>query len=1393
MKHLRTLLLTAGLLLIITDFLSAQALTNVRLASGMTVNRHPISAGNLILQQTAEKDIRFSITNLSNTTISRSFKLYLLPQPSGTPVVLWQATQSFSANQTVAFDRNTHPDLGTVVTQSAGTYRLELRGADGSNLNLVTLTSPLVPHVNGTNPATIIIWGAVPPLSTVMETAGTFAVKHPVSIGNLTLQYQKEKNISFKITNVSSSAVNRAFRLYMIPLVPGPTTVVWERALSFNAGQTLFFDRNNSPELGAIVTEAPGQYKLELRGSNIPDVTTVAPTSPLVPVSGATNPVTITIVECPDDYLAISPTGPINLCFGQTQTLTTGFSPNFTYQWRKNGVNITGANVNTYTVTGSGSYDVVITKSGCPSYIPAAVSVTIQPQITPTIAGLNAQYSNQDPAVTLTGSPSGGTFSGNGMNGNIFDPNTAGAGTHTITYSGTLNGCPYSVSQDVTVIDCPGQIVIAPGGPINLCPGEEIILNVPNDPSFSYQWRNDGVVLPGQTTASYVANTTGKYEVLITKPGCTPYLTPQVIVTMQPVITPSITGITPTVSNQSAPITLTGSPSGGTFSGNGIVGTTFDPVLAGIGTHTITYAGTLNGCPYTTSISVTVIACPPLNSAITPAGPHNLCFGQNIALSVPANPLFSFQWRRNGVNIPFATNANYTATQTGTYDVVISRTGCTSVTTPTVSVTVQGAITASITGLASQYTNQAPAVTMGGSPAGGTFMGPGVVGNTFNPAIAGVGTHVITYSGTFNGCPYSTTVQVTVVPCVNAVAITPPGPISVCFGGNVTLNAPNDPTYSYQWQRDNVNIPGATSRSYTATQSGNYRVVVTQAGCASVTSNVVQVTVQPQITPRITGLDTVYLVTAPPAVLTGTPAGGTFSGPGIVGNTFSPALAGVGTHIITYSGTLNGCPYSTTARTRVRPAGCSNPIYDTGSRSNNGDFYAIADINNDGLKDMLTANIMGILAIYINNGTAFNTGIPILVPANPVIRLPYIGTAESENLHYYDFDNDGAKDLLISFADPSTCSGTLVRIYWGTLAPPYFSALSFTNLAVMNNSCSVGYATDFNNDGKRDVFIESFLPGGERMYRNNGARNFTAVTPTAATSQGVYHVVKDWDGNGTEDLLSVDLNYGDPTYGLLFFAGIGNGNYVMPPLLHYRNEEPAVPHLSMQANPLQDNRLDIVFSAYADGTNGTRLYTGTWNPGIMNFSFRTQNILPQNASLLNILDANRDGFQDIIIQYYIGQQANLAAILNDGNGNFSAPRLLAQSTRYSFQGVFDFGDQCYKALGTSSSELTVFNVDINNPPIQVRSENLDNEALTNLTVYPNPTNGALSVALQLAQTAKVQVQINDLTGRTVQSHDFNGEAGDNTFRLDLTGQVSGVYILQVVAGNEKRMMKIILE
>jgi len=62
-------------------------------------------------------------------------------------------------------------------------------------------------------------------------------------------------------------------------------------------------------------------------------------------------------------------------------------------------------------------------------------------------------------------------------------------------------------------------------------------------------------------------------------------------------INPQIVGLPATTSNN-APITLSGIPAGGTFSGNGVTFSAFNPVLAGVGIHVIeyTYNDTQNNC-----------------------------------------------------------------------------------------------------------------------------------------------------------------------------------------------------------------------------------------------------------------------------------------------------------------------------------------------------------------------------------------------------------------------------------------------------------------------------------------------------------------------------------------------------------------------------------------------------------------------------------------------------------------------------------------------------------------------------------------------------------------------------------------------------------------------------
>ncbi|MFK7783961.1 MAG: T9SS type A sorting domain-containing protein, partial [Crocinitomicaceae bacterium] len=84
---------------------------------------------------------------------------------------------------------------------------------------------------------------------------------------------------------------------------------------------------------------------------------------------------------------------------------------------------------------------------------PTNVTVNPLPNVTQTPLSLVCDY---DPAFTLSGaSPAGGTYSGPGVSGGMFDPAVAGIGVHTITYEFTDgNGCTNTASEDLEVDAC---------------------------------------------------------------------------------------------------------------------------------------------------------------------------------------------------------------------------------------------------------------------------------------------------------------------------------------------------------------------------------------------------------------------------------------------------------------------------------------------------------------------------------------------------------------------------------------------------------------------------------------------------------------------------------------------------------------------------------------------------------------------------------------------------------------------------------------------------------------------------------------------------------------------------------------------------------------------------
>lgn len=88
-----------------------------------------------------------------------------------------------------------------------------------------------------------------------------------------------------------------------------------------------------------------------------------------------------------------------------------------------------------------GIYSVLVTDSNnC--FASDTTEISFHPIPVVSFSGLDSIYCNIDPIDTLIGFPSGGSFWGPGIQGNLFDPGLAQIGLDTIIYSYTDNfGC----------------------------------------------------------------------------------------------------------------------------------------------------------------------------------------------------------------------------------------------------------------------------------------------------------------------------------------------------------------------------------------------------------------------------------------------------------------------------------------------------------------------------------------------------------------------------------------------------------------------------------------------------------------------------------------------------------------------------------------------------------------------------------------------------------------------------------------------------------------------------------------------------------------------------------------------------------------------------------------
>ena len=529
------------------------------------------------------------------------------------------------------------------------------------------------------------------------------------------------------------------------------------------------------------------------------------------------------------------PTVPRNpLCADATSATYTASTPpdtDVTYIWLvNNGTVITSANgLQSVTVDpGTISFTLsLVLDYANPSILNDTCSYPVTVNPLPAVnTGNYGPYCIDATPVTLSGTPSGGTWSGPGVTGTTFNVQTAGVGTHQIIYNYTdANGCSAADTTNITVNQ-----------------------------------------LPVVNTGSY-----GPYCI------------------------------------DATPVTLSGTPSGGTWSGPGVSGTTFNVQTAGVGTHQIIYNYTdANGCSAADTISIVVNALPSVNTGTY--GPYCIDATPVTLSGTPGGGT----WSGPGVT---GTTFNVQTAGVGTHQIIYNYTnanGCSAADTTSIVVNPLPVVN---TGSYGPYCIDATPVTLSGTPSGGTWSGPGVSGTTLNVQTAGVGTHQIIYNYTnANGCSAADTTNITVnpLPVVNTGAY---GPYCIDASPVTLSGTPSGGTWS------GPGVSGTTFNVQTA-GVGTHQIIYNYTdanGCSAADTTSIIINPLPVVN---TGSYDPVCDNETTVSLTGTPSGGTWSGPGVSGTTFNVQTAGIGTHQLIYNySDANGCSAADTTEIVVEDCG----------------------------------------------------------------------------------------------------------------------------------------------------------------------------------------------------------------------------------------------------------------------------------------------------------------------------------------------------------------------------------------------------------------------------------------------------------------------------------------
>ncbi|GAA4453216.1 hypothetical protein GCM10023189_17970 [Nibrella saemangeumensis] len=296
------------------------------------------------------------------------------------------------------------------------------------------------------------------------------------------------------------------------------------------------------------------------------------------------------------------PVDAVSFCTGGSIQLETQPDPKWSLQWQRDSINITGATSATITIREPGVYTVVKSRADicARDTTSQGVKVTLFPYPTVKLTAARPLAFCEGGSVELKAEATEGTLRWFRDTVSLDQPDARTVtarfgGMYTVEFTETGNVCPARDSLRVTVHPLPkAAILVSPQKVI--CDTLPVQLTADGNTGVQFAWSRNGS--PWLLTAQKTVTTTlpGTYQVTVEDQHGCQATSPPFSLAQTPLPGIVFDTLYPICDVQRS-VTLTASPTGGQFTGEGITGDQFVPTAAGAGRHAITYTYTdANGC-----------------------------------------------------------------------------------------------------------------------------------------------------------------------------------------------------------------------------------------------------------------------------------------------------------------------------------------------------------------------------------------------------------------------------------------------------------------------------------------------------------------------------------------------------------------------------------------------------------------------------------------------------------------------------------------------------------------------------------------------------------------------------------------------------------------------------